>query len=84
MDWIKISLIASMAVVTWLLIIEWNRFEPESVDFPITETVLSEEDRSDDVPYAELPKSDDYLPSEKKGGEANFFNPENLLSVFII
>ena len=78
MDWIKISLIASMAVVTWLLIIEWNRFEPEFVDFPITETVLSQEDRSDDVPYAVLQKSDDYLPSEKKGGEVNFFDSENL------
>ena len=84
MDWIKATLLASMAFVVWMLVIEWNRFEPPPAILGETQAVRSAEDPIEDFPYANRETSNKDLPSQKSGSAVNFIDSESVAGVITV
>ena len=84
MDWIKATLLTSMAFVVWMLVIEWNRFEPPPAILGASQTVVSEEDRIEDFTYADRETSNDDLPLQKSGSAVNFIESESVAGVITV
>ena len=84
MDWIKVTLIACMALVIWMLVIEWNRFEPPPPVSAVTETFLNEDIRNEDLPYAERGTSSNDFPSQKINTDVTFVDSGNVGVITVI
>jgi YidC/Oxa1 family membrane protein insertase len=88
MDWQKTVLIAGMAIVAWMLVIQWNQFQGEQQDLlfasapPITNylsdtgaaTIVNGDNLDLELPTLEQPV---LIPQEKKNLQRNLITAKN-------